>query len=302
MAVRTEAPLLEREAELSAVGAAIEAAAAGAGGVVVVEGPAGIGKTRLLRAARERAAASGMAVLAARASELERDFPFGVVRQLLEPAVRGGADDLLAGAARPAAAVLGVAEAAERDVLADPSYATLHGLYWLVSNLAEAGPLLLAVDDAHWADAASLRWLRFLLPRLDDLPVLLAVAARPADPAADAEALAALAADPGARLLRPRALSREPVAQLARAAIGPDAGEAFCAACLEVTGGNPFLLRELLAALAAEGARGAPEDAAHVREIAPASIARAVLVRLARLPPAARRLAEAVAVLGDGAA
>ncbi len=209
MTAGTEAGLLERDAELAALEAAIEDARRGAGTLVVVEGPAGIGKTRLLRAARERAAASGMAVLTARGSELERDFPLGVVRQLLEPAVRGEAarrrDDLLAGAAQPAAAVLGMAEAAERDVFADPSFATLNALYWLVSNLAEAGPLLLAVDDAHWADSASLRFLRFLLGRLEDLPVTLVVAARPSDPAADAELLAALAADAGPRLLRPRA-------------------------------------------------------------------------------------------------
>jgi DNA-binding CsgD family transcriptional regulator len=228
------------------------------------------------------------------------------VRQLVEPAVRGAgaaeSRELLTGAARPAAAVVGLEEAAERELLADPSFATLNALYWLVSNLTESGPALLAVDDAHWADGASLRFLRFLLPRLEDLPVLLVVAARPGDPGADASLLAELAAEPGARLLRPRALSAGPVAQIVRAAVGPQAEDSFCAACLETTGGNPFLLRELLAALTAEGTEGSAADAAHVREVAPASISRAVLVRLARLPEAARRLAHAVAVLGDDAA
>jgi DNA-binding CsgD family transcriptional regulator/tetratricopeptide (TPR) repeat protein len=307
MAVRTEVPLLEREAELAELDAALEAASRGAGGLVVVEGPAGIGKTRLVRAARERAARSGLRVLAARGSELERDYPFGVVRQLLEPAVRGAEgrdrEELLAGAAQRAAPVVGLEDGAPPgDVFADPSFPTLNALYWLVSNLAESAPALLAVDDAHWADTASLRFLRFLLPRLEGLPVLLVVAARPSDPAADAELLAQIAADPAARLLRPRALTRGPVAELVRATVGAQAADAFCDACLEVTGGNPFLLRELLAALAAEGTSGTREEAAHVREVAPASISRAVLVRLARLPDAARALAHAVAVLGDDAA
>jgi DNA-binding CsgD family transcriptional regulator len=305
MTVRTEVPLLEREAELAELEDAVEAACSGTGRLVVVEGPAGIGKTRLVRAAREAAARAGMRVLAARGSELELDFPFGVARQLLEPAVHGAApaerDELLGGAARPAAAVLGVEEAAERELLADPSFPTLNALFWLVSNLAESGPALLAVDDAHWADGASLRFLRFLLARLEELPVLLVVAARPAEPGADGALLAEMAADASARLLRPRALSAEPVAQIVRAAVGAPAHDAFCAACLEASGGNPFLLRELLAALTAEGARGDAAEAEHVREVAPASISRAVLVRLARLPAAARRLAQAVAVLGDDA-
>ncbi|HEX8085486.1 MAG TPA: AAA family ATPase [Solirubrobacteraceae bacterium] len=311
MAVRPEVALLEREAELAALGAALEAAAGGAGGLVVVEGPAGIGKTRLLREARERAARTGMRVLAARGSELERDFPFGVVRQLLEPAVLAAdereREELLAGAAAPARGLVGAegdagGDGASAHPFADPSFATLNALYWLVSNLAEGGPVLLAVDDAHWADSASLRLLRFLLPRLEELPVLLVVAARPSDPAADVELLARIAADPAARVLRPQALTREPVAGLVRAALGAQVDDAFCDACLEASGGNPFLLSELLAALAAEGSTGGREDAQHVREVAPASISRAVLVRLARLPEAARRLAHAVAVLGDDAA
>src|SRR5688500_16138587 len=108
MTVRTDVPLLEREAELAELQAAVEAACAGTGRLVFVEGPAGIGKTRLVHAVRERAEAAGMRVLAARGSELERDFAFGVVRQLFEPAVRAADERLLAGTARPAAAVFGV--------------------------------------------------------------------------------------------------------------------------------------------------------------------------------------------------
>src|SRR5947208_513199 len=106
----------------------------------------------------------------------------------------------------------------ERDAerSADPSFAALNGLYWLVSNLTEGAPTLVAVDDAHWCDQASLRFLSFLLPRLEDLPLLLVVATRPRG---DDAALAVLAADPAARLLRPRTLTRDAAAEAADALV-----------------------------------------------------------------------------------
>src|SRR5215217_2667092 len=82
-----EAALLEREVELAELEELLAAARAGSGRLLLVEAAAGLGKTRLLREARRRADAEGMRVLAARATELERDFPFGVVRQLFEPAL-----------------------------------------------------------------------------------------------------------------------------------------------------------------------------------------------------------------------
>lgn len=303
MATAARPALLERERELGELLAAARDAERGRGRLVVIEGPAGIGKTRLLREARERAARAGMRVLAARASELERDFPFAVVRQLLEPALAAADDgarrELLGAAAAPAAAVVGPSpDVTAGDQAADPSFATLNGLYWLVSNLSEAVPTLVAVDDGHWCDQASLRFLSFLAPRLEDLPVLLVVATRPA---ADDAALARLATDPAARLLRPRTLSAAAVAELVHAAFAGAASDEYCAAVEHVTGGNPFLVHELLAQLAAEGGSGASEEAAHVRDVVPATIAHAVLVRLARAPESARRLVRALAVLGDGA-
>src|SRR5215207_9038570 len=304
-----EAALVEREVELAELEELLAAARAGSGRLLLVESAAGLGKTRLLGEARGRADASGMRVLRARATELERDFPFGVVRQLFEPAVAelqsNDRHELLAGAARPAAAVVGVdsewATVRNWDSLVDPSFATLHALYWLTSNLAEPAPMLLVVDDAHWADRPSLRFLRFLLPRLEDLPLLLAVAARPTEPGAESELLAQLVSDQAAQVVRPCALSAAAVAKLVRAGLAPGAHEEFCAACHVASGGNPFMLSELTRELAAEGSHGTAAEAAQVRDLAPASIGRAVLVRLGRLPDPAPRLAQAVAVLGDDA-
>ncbi|HEV2811791.1 MAG TPA: AAA family ATPase, partial [Solirubrobacteraceae bacterium] len=245
--------LLERENELRELESLAGDARAGDGRMVVVEGPPGIGKTRLLEAAAEAARSAGMTVLAARASELEREFPFGVVRQLFEPAVRRGERDaLLDGAARLAAPLLGGEPTEAADSAAEgAALPYLHALYWLTANLAEQGPVALVVDDVQWADPSSVRFLQFLLPRLRELSVLAVLGARPREPGADRQTLDALATDPGTVVLRPAPLSERGV----EARVGGEAGDEFCAACREVTVGNPFLLRDLLRALAEDGVK-----------------------------------------------
>lgn len=145
-----EAPLLEREPEVHELVAALEDARAGRGRLVAVEGAAGIGKSRLLKKARQTAARSGMRVLAARGTELEHDFPFALVRQLFEPGLHAASAneraELLDGAAQAAAPVVGMeatGTVSGADSFVDPSFATLNGLYWLTANLAETSPLVL---------------------------------------------------------------------------------------------------------------------------------------------------------------
>ncbi|MDN5934405.1 MAG: AAA family ATPase, partial [Pseudonocardia sp.] len=134
--------LLEREDEIAALDAAVRSAAAGEARVLLLEGPAGIGKTRLLAEARRRAAAAGVRPLAARCGALEQAFPFGVVRQLFEPALveRAARERALAGAAVAAREVFDIVTEPDREAR-DPSFAALHGLYWLTLNLAADGPL-----------------------------------------------------------------------------------------------------------------------------------------------------------------
>src|ERR671933_31922 len=155
--------LLEREHELATLEAVLSE-----GGVLIVQGGAGIGKTSLLAAATERAGELGQEVLRARGSELEAGFAFGVVRQLFERRLALASRDerraLLAGPASAAEPVL-IGRPGEGAVT-DTSFAVLHGLYWLAANLATARPLLIAVDDAHWADVPSLRCLAYLAPRV----------------------------------------------------------------------------------------------------------------------------------------
>src|SRR5215207_227970 len=298
---RNAPALLEREAELERVTAAIGQACLGGGEAVVVQGPAGIGKTELLHAVRGLALDAGMEALSARADDLERDFAYGVLRQLFEPPVSREPPDvraaLLDGAAGQGAAVLGAATTP--PIPADGSFAGLHGLYWLTSNLAERAPLLLAVDDAHWADVPSLRFLHYLARRLAELPVVLIVASRPVEQGADVELVARIAEDAGAQALLLAPLSEHAVARLVRSLLSPDADDEFCRACYAATGGNPFLLRELVTALMHEGIEATGADAGVVRRIAPEGVSRQVLLRLMRLPPVATALARAVAVLGS---
>src|SRR2546423_11471923 len=170
MPVRSEPALLEREAERDALVAGLADARDGTGALVVLEGAGGIGKTRLLREAREIGERMGLRVLAARATELEADYPFGVVRQLFEPVVAAAEADrrgaLLAGAARPAAPVVGVdlgsgAPPLARDI-ADPSFATLNALYWLGSNPGGGQPLSPLLGRPPWAGPAAPRVPRLL--------------------------------------------------------------------------------------------------------------------------------------------
>src|SRR5512133_2997930 len=211
--------LLERSEELARIESVLAAARSGQGTFVVVEGPAGIGKTALLAAVRTAAADGGMRVLRSRGTELERDFAFGVVRQLFEPPLAEASEleraDLLQAAAGVAAGTLGLAGARPTEGRpspgVDPSFAIFHGLYWLCANLAAAGPLCVVVDDAHWADSASLRYLAFLLTRLEELDIALVVATRPPEARTDAELLMAVMTDSSAEVVRLAPLSRPAV-------------------------------------------------------------------------------------------
>ena len=300
---QTAARLLERERELTELENALTGAQQGRGQVVLVEAPAGLGKTSLLRAASETAAQADFTTLRARASELERDFAYGCVRQLVEPAVGKASDAerdrLFEGAAALSRPLFAPTGGPQLGPAADSTFSTLHGLYWLLNNLADEGPLALSVDDLHWSDAESLRFLNYLAPRLDGLPLTVLASTRsgenvPAD-------LARLAAAPETTVLRPRPLSSEATATLCEERLGAPVADEFAAACREATGGNPFFLEALLREAREEGFSTASGDAIRVKRIGPASVAQAVLLRLSGGPAAATALVRAVAVLGDGA-
>jgi DNA-binding CsgD family transcriptional regulator len=292
-------PLLDREAELGLISAAVASACTGAGAAVLVEGAGGIGKTSLLAQACEQAARAGMTVLTARAAEFESGYAWGVARQLFEPATRSAGLVAAGDAATLAAPALTPGpRPAEED-----SFSVLHGLYWLTAGIAQQAPVLLAVDDLQWADQPSLRFIGHLARRLEGLPVALVLTVRePRSGTAQEKALtASLAAEPGVTVLRPAALGRAACAELVRGALGGQPSAAFQDACRELTGGNPLLLRALLTSLVAEDITGQDADVPHLRRLTPGTVSRSVLLRLGRMSPASLAAARAIAVLGTAA-
>lgn len=291
--------LFERERELGELGAVLRDAEASRGGAVSIEAGAGLGKTCLLQEVRRAGAQKGFNVLSARATELEQDFPFALVRQLFE-------SELMALDSGERIRLLEGADAARGALGLDPgeqpthdSFAVLHGLYWVTVGLAERKPLLLSVDDAHHADAASLAYLGFLLPRLEELPVLLVVASRPEE-RDSLDGLDQVLADPSMRRMSLAPLSQAATSELLERELGCAPQPAFGSACYEVSGGNPFFLCELVLAIVERGIEPVDQEVEAVEGLAPGRVSRMVLRRLKRVSPEARRIAESLAILGDG--
>jgi DNA-binding CsgD family transcriptional regulator len=260
----------------------------------VIDGAAGVGKTSLLEATRSAASASGLLTLRARGAELERAFAFGVVRQLFDEVLRDEPADLFAGVARFAAPVLGLELPGVGAVASDDPFAARHALYWLTANLSAERPLALLVDDAHWADTASMDVLVHVAHRLEGIPVALVVACRTEEPRATLEMLRRHAAGHGT-LIDLAPLSHDGAAIMIRR-FAPGADDSQCRACYAATGGNPFLLHELARSAVADGSL----DSGRVAEQSPERVTQEIAARLARLPEAAVRLAQAVAILGGG--
>lgn len=263
-------------------------AVSGEGALVLVEGDAGVGKTELLREVASRAAASGTEVLFATGGEVERDLGWGVVRGLLA-GVAEGDDERWVGAVALARPLF-----TDGDVAVDASLAAmLHGLFWLVAQLADERPLLVVVDDAQWADLPSLRWLAYMAARVEDLPALFAVAVRSGEPGAVDYLLGASGPARATQRLVLSPLTRGASDELVSRELPASDGDVR-AAIFQATRGSPFLLRGLLNDLQPHATVRPSEIAA----IQPDQITRWVGRRLGVLSAEAQRLARAVAVFG----
>jgi DNA-binding CsgD family transcriptional regulator len=293
-------PLLEREDEVRTLGEIVARLSGGEGSFSLIEGPAGIGKTSLLREAEAIGVAEGLRVRVARAGRLERRMPFGVARQLLEPVLeRATARErlkLLDGTASLSLAAFGQARDRRAEV---DSFAPIHGLYWLLANLAEAEPFLVLADDVQWADPESIRWFDFLARRSADIRAAVVAAVRTGDPEEPSE-LGGLRADAN-RSLRPAALSVRAQQAFIRTRLDRAPVDEVLAACDTASGGNPFLLEELVRTLRETGIEpDAPSAAAAIEAIGPDSVASSVHGRVSSCGSDAVAVAEALAVLGQG--
>ncbi|MGW4347925.1 ATP-binding protein [Streptomyces sp. NPDC004690] len=298
------ASLWERDEEVTAVRRAVDilcADRASGGGLLVFQGEAGLGKTALLTETRRIAEERGSTVWSARGGEILRSVPFNVVRQLLQPALLSllpeEAREYLGdwyGIAGPA---LGIAEPGERQ--ADPQ-GVCDGLVNAVRRLADREwPLVLLIDDAHWADEESLRWLAASAERLAELSVLLVVTRRRGEVSGEsARLLDAVAAAAGVSDLR--ALSPDATAELTRSALGPHADAPFCREVWAVTGGNPYDAVELLAKVRDSELEPVESRAGELRDLNRSARGGGLVARLEELGIDATRFAWAAAILGTG--
>ncbi|MGW1647405.1 ATP-binding protein [Streptomyces eurythermus] len=300
------APLWERDAEIATVTAALDALCAGrnaAGALLVFRGKAGLGKTALLAETRRMAERRGCSVWSARGAETLRSVPFHVLRQLLQPALLSlppeELRDHLGDWHDIAGPALGITE--PRGDNADPHYVR-DGLVSAVRRIARrTWPLVLLLDDAHWADPETLRWLAAFAERLDDVPVLVVVARRPdrAD-GVGARHLDAVAAAAGRPVNDLSALTPGATAGLTRATLGRHADDAFCREVWAVTDGNPYETVELLAKVHDSELEPVEAHAGQLRALNRAARGGGLVDRLKGLGLEATRFAWAAAILGTG--
>ncbi|MFJ9906720.1 ATP-binding protein [Streptomyces sp. NPDC101152] len=299
------ASLWEREDEVAEVVRAIDtlrADRASSGSLLLIRGEAGFGKTALLARTRRIAEAGGCTVWSARGAETLRSVPFNVVRQLLQPALMSllpeEAREYLGDWYDVAGPALGITEPGERQ--ADPQ-GVCDGLVTAVRRLARRDwPLVLLIDDAHWADLETLRWLAAFAERLDDLSVLVVVARRPGEVGGEGARLleAVAAAGRPAAVLNP--LTPEATAGLTRATLGGHADAPFCREVWAVTGGNPYETVELLAKVRDSELEPTEAAAAELRALNRSARGGGLVARLEELGIEATRFAWAAAILGTG--
>ncbi|WP_328877971.1 ATP-binding protein [Streptomyces sp. NBC_00299] len=299
------ASLWERDEELAAFEGALDTLCAeksSSGSLLVLRGEAGLGKTALLAETRRIAEARGCTVWSARGSETLSSVPFNVVRQLMQPALLSlmpeEAREYLGDWYDIAGPALGITDPGERQ--ADPQ-GVCDGLVAAVRRLARRDwPLVLLIDDAHWADQETLRWLAAFAERLGEQNVLVVVARRPGEVSGDSARHLDAVAAAGSSVATLSALTPDATAGLTRATLGPHADAPFCREVWAVTGGNPYETVELLAKVQDSEFEPTEAAAAELRALNRAARGGGLVARLETLGIEATRFAWAAAILGTG--
>ncbi|NYV77772.1 AAA family ATPase, partial [Streptomyces sp. UH6] len=297
--------LWERDEEVAAIERAVETLCTGrapAGRLLVLRGEAGLGKTALLTEAHRIAELHGCTVWSARGGETLRSVPYNVVRQLLQPALLA----LLPEEAREylgdwydiTGPALGIAPPGGGQP--DPG-SVCDGLVAAVRRLARREyPLVLLVDDAHWADLETLRWLTELCARLEDTSVLVLVACRTGELGEERAGYLDRIVEAAGPVASLRSLTPQATAGLTRATVGEHADDPFCREVWAVTGGNPYETVELLAKVRDAEIEPVEASAHELRDLNRSARGGGLVSRLDKLGIEATRFAWAAAILGTG--
>jgi hypothetical protein len=305
-------PFVGRSRELALARELLERAVTGEGGVLLLAGNAGCGKTRIVQELGREAAASGALVLYG-SSDAAVTVRYQPVREWLEFALRVCDHEALRDCLGPPAASLGRLSAevaalagggiAGDDALEPDSFALQSGLTDVLRRMSEVQPLLLVLDDLHWADAETLHLLRHVARCAPELRVLVVAAFRPQGDEYDGmleEALGALERLDGVTRLTLGDLSDDELSEFIRTIHAEPSAE-LVAAVSELTSGTPLLVCELWRDLSQSGEL-AGEDARlsqAVRELrGPERVRDMVQQRLSRLAPDAAAAVEIAAVAG----
>lgn len=275
------------------------AARASRGGVLAYAAPAGLGKTTVLAEIRRLAADKGCTVLAARGGDQEQRVAFHVARQLLQPRLAAASDTELRTRLGSWYDIVGPALGlcAPGDGGPPDPQGLRDGLDWVLTHLAvRAAPLVVVLDDAHWADPESLGWLSAFAPRAEELPMLLVVAYRPDELPESGDEFTGRRS--GRRPLGLEPLTFTAIARLVHDRVGALADDTFCRECWTVTSGNPFEAVELAARVRDRGLEPSAESAHELRDLAAAVKGHGLVATLERLGTSTVRLAWACAVLG----
>jgi len=296
--VPASAPLRGRGPEVEVLGEVLDQVAAGRPALLLIEGVAGIGKTRLLDRALADAQGRGMQVARGRAEELEQARPFGLVaaafgcdRSSADPR-RAAIGELLAGPAGGGGPV---------TVTSDPGlrFRAVDAFADLAEELALAGPLVIGLDDLQWADASSVLTVGAAARRIAGLPVALIGCLRPLPRSADLDRLTGVLEAAGARRIGLGPLAAGGVRDLVADAVAAEPGPVLLAETAGA-GGNPLFVTELVGALVQEGTVRVADGRAEVtRPTLPPTLRLTILRRLSFLPEPTAQALRGASILGS---